>query len=196
MRMNSLRRILARAATLAAIAAAPVVAQHAPLDVHRVWGTRDFVPDLVPVQWADQGPYFTTTADDDSGHTSLYRVDAATGARTLVIAGADLIPPGATAPVAIEDYHFSTDGGKVLIFANSVRVWRVNTKGTFFVWDLKTKKLQPVSVKPGYQQFAKLSPDGRLVGFVRDNNLFVSDLATGAERQLTSDGSANIINGT
>src|SRR6266550_2899866 len=186
----------ARAATLLAVAALPLTAQHGPLDVHRVWGTRDFAPDLVPVQWADQGPYFTTTADDDSGHTSLYRVDASTGTRTLVIAGTDLVPPGATAPIKIEDYHFSADGGRVLIFANSVRVWRVNTKGTFYVWDLKTKKLQPVSTRPGYQQFAKLSADGRLVGFVRDNNLFVSDLTTGSELRLTTDGSGDVINGT
>jgi len=186
----------ARAATLLAVAALPLTAQHGPLDVHRVWGTRDFAPDLVPVQWADQGPYFTTTADDDSGHTSLYRVDASTGTRTLVIAGTDLVPPGATAPIKIEDYHFSADGGRVLIFANSVRVWRLNTKGTFYVWDLNTKKLQPVSTRPGYQQFAKLSPDGRLVGFVRDNNLFVSDLTTGSELRLTTDGSGDVINGT
>jgi dipeptidyl-peptidase-4 len=193
--MNALRSF-ARAATLLAVAALPLTAQHGPLDVHRVWGTRDFSPDLVPVQWADQGPYFTTTENDDSGHTSLYRVDATTGTRTRIIAGADLVPPGARAPVAIEAYHFSADGGKVLIFANSARVWRLNTKGTFYVWDLKTKNLQPVSARPGYQQFAKLSPDGRLVGFVRDNNLFVSDLTTGTERQLTSDGSADVINGT
>jgi len=186
----------ARAATLLAVATFPLTAQHGPLDVHRVWGTRDFAPDLVPVQWADQGPYFTTTADDDSGHTSLYRVDAATGTRTLVIAGTDLVPPGAAAPIKIEDYHFSADGGRVLIFANSVRVWRVNTKGTFYVWDIKTKKLHPVSTRPGYQQFAKLSPDGRLVGFVRDNNLFVSDLTTGTELRLTTDGSGDVINGT
>ncbi|HYR32630.1 MAG TPA: S9 family peptidase [Gemmatimonadales bacterium] len=193
--MTTLRHF-ARAATLLAVAAFPLTAQHGPLDVHRVWGTRDFAPDLVPVQWADQGPYFTTTAEDDSGRTSLYRVDAATGTRTLLIAAADLVPPGATAPVAIEDYHFSSDGATVLIFTNSVRVWRRNTKGTFYVWDLKAKKLQPVSTRPGYQQFAKLSPDGRLVGFVRDNNLFVSDLTTGTELRLTTDGSADVINGT
>jgi dipeptidyl-peptidase-4 len=194
--MNAPRSIIACVATLCVVAVAPLTAQHAPLDVHRIWGTRDFAPDLVPIQWADQGPYLTTTEADDSGRTSLYRVNAASGVRTLVIAGTDLVPPGGSTPVTIEDYHFSADGAKVLIFTNSVRVWRRNTKGTFYVWDLRAKKLQPVSVSAGYQQFAKLSPDGRLVGFVRDNNLFVSDLATGAERQLTSDGSADVINGT
>src|SRR5260370_37092078 len=159
-------RPCARAATLLVAAAVPLTAQHGPLDVHRVWGTRDFAPDLVPVQWADQGPYFTTTAEDDSGRTSLYRVDAATGTRTLLIAAAYLVPPGATAPVAIEDYHFSSADASVLIFTNSARVWGRNTKATFYVWDLQARQLQPRSTRPRDQPLATLSPGGRPVGFV------------------------------
>ncbi|MBC7790247.1 MAG: S9 family peptidase [Anaerolineae bacterium] len=52
------------------------------------------------------------------------------------------------------------------------------------------------SVESNLQMFAKFSPDGRHVAFVRDNNLFVTDLASGEEHRLTSDGSADIINGT
>src|SRR2546429_9150234 len=66
----------------------------------------------------------------------------------------------------------------------------------FRSWDLAGKRLGPVSARPGYQQFAKFSPDGRMVGFVRDNNLYVTDLATGAETALTTDGGENVINGT
>src|SRR5258708_12351469 len=104
--MNILRHF-ARAATLLVAAAVPLTAQHGPLDVHRVWGTRDFAPDLVPVQWADQGPYFTTTAEDDSGRTSLYRVDAATGTRTLLIPPPHLLPPPPTPPPPTHHCHFS-----------------------------------------------------------------------------------------
>src|SRR5437667_10524544 len=108
----------------------------------------------------------------------------------------DLVPPGAAKPVGIEEYTFSADGSKLLIFTNSVRVWRQNTKGTFFVWDFAARRLIPVSTRPGYQQFAKFSPDGRQVAFVRDNNVYVTDLATGAEAALTRDGGENVINGT
>ncbi|MDQ3520062.1 MAG: S9 family peptidase [Gemmatimonadota bacterium] len=52
------------------------------------------------------------------------------------------------------------------------------------------------SVESNLQMFAKFSPDGRHVAFVRDNNLFVTDLASGDEHRLTSDGSSDIINGT
>lgn len=46
------------------------------------------------------------------------------------------------------------------------------------------------------QMFAKFSPDGRQVAFVRGNDLWVTDLATGRSKRLTFDGSDDIINGT
>jgi dipeptidyl-peptidase-4 len=46
------------------------------------------------------------------------------------------------------------------------------------------------------QMFAKFSPDGRQVAFVRANDLWVTDLASGQSRQLTTDGSDDVINGT
>src|SRR5437588_4159312 len=166
------------------------------LAVHTVWGSREFASDLVELSWMKDGKAYTNVEQDASGHTDLYRVDAATGARQLLVHGADLVPPGSRRPVDIEEYRFSDDGAKLLVFTNSVRVWRQNTKGTFFVWDLTARRLLPVSAKPGYQQFAKFSPDGRRVAFVRDNNIYVTDLASGAETALTADGSDNVINGT
>ncbi|MFQ6046768.1 MAG: S9 family peptidase [Gemmatimonadales bacterium] len=75
-------------------------------------------------------------------------------------------------------------------------MWRQNTKGEYYVWDQEARSLRPVSSRPGYQMFAKFSPDGRYVGFVRENNIYVTDLATWEERQLTFDGDENVINGT
>lgn len=186
--------MLAWAATLLA-APTPVVAQQPELSVPAIFGSSTYSGDLVPVQWSDDARYFTMTESGSAG-TDIYHVDARTGARQLVVRGSDLVPAGATEPIAIEGYQFSADGGKLLIFTNSVRVWRQNTKGEYYVWDLGSRKLTPISTRPGYQLFAKFSPDGRLVGFVRDHNIFVSDLAAGTERQLTTDGSDDIINGT
>jgi dipeptidyl-peptidase-4 len=170
--------------------------QAPPLTVHAIWGSREYASDLVDVAWMKDGKAYTAVEEDAAGNTDLYRVDALTGTKQLLVRGADLVPPGGGKPIAIEEYRFSTDGSKLLLFTNSARVWRQNTKGTFFVWDVAGRRLTPVSTRTGYQQFAKLSPDGRKVGFVRDNNLYVTDLATGAETALTADGSENVINGT
>src|SRR6266550_1003614 len=170
--------------------------QAPPLTVHAIWGSREYASDLVEVAWMKDGKAYTAIEDDATGNTDLYRVDALSGTKQLLVRGADLVPPGGGKPIAIEQYRFSTDGSKLLVFTNSARVWRQNTKGTFFVWDFTGKRLVPVSARPGYQQFAKFSPDGRMVGFVRDNNLYVTDLTTGAETALTTDGGENVINGT
>ena len=170
--------------------------QAPPLTVHSIWGSREYASDLVDVTWMKDGKAYTAIEEDASGNTDLYRVDALTGTRQLLVRGADLVPPGGGKPIMIEEYRFATDGSKVLLFTNSARVWRQNTKGTFFVWDFAGKRLVPVSARPGYQQFAKFSPDGRMVGFVRDHNIYVTDLATGTETALTTDGGENVINGT
>ena len=184
---------------VATLLAGPLAAQGVsapPLTVHTIWGAPQFAGDLVDLVWLPDGTAYSVIDEDAAGHTDLYRVDAATGTKTLLVRGADLVPPGDGKPVTIEEYHFSADGSKLLIFTNSARVWRLNTKGTFYVWDLGARRLIPVSRKPGYQQFAKLSPDGSRVGFVRDNNIFVTDLASGAETAVTADGGDDVINGT
>src|SRR6059058_2624232 len=178
---------------------APLVAQgvQAPaLTVHSIWGTREFASDLVSLTWMKDGTAYTTTQTDSAGHTDLYRVDALSGKTQLLLRGTELVPPGAQQPIAIEEYRFSTDGMRLLIFTNSARVWRQNTKGTYYVWDFTAKRLIPVSAKPGYQMFAKFSPDGRMVAFVRANNIYMTDLATGGETALTADGGDSVINGT
>ncbi|HEX6042489.1 S9 family peptidase, partial [Longimicrobium sp.] len=76
------------------------------------------------------------------------------------------------------------------------RVWRENTRGQYYVYDRDRRTLTPLSTRPGWQMFAKFSPDGSRVGFVRDNDLYVTDLATGQETRLTHDGSETVINGT
>ena len=175
--------------------ALPLRAQAPELSVQRLFGTREWASELVTLQWDAPGRTYTTVEEETAGTTDLIRVDAISGWREVLLYGTDLIPPSALTPIGIEEYAFSSDGSKLLIYTNSVRVWRQNTKGTYFVWDLTTRRLIPVSSAPGYQQFAKFAPDGRTVGFVRDNNLFVTELATGIERQLTHDGSADVING-
>ncbi len=174
----------------------PLAGQAPKLTVHAVFGSRDFANDLVETEWMREGGAYTYLRSDSADETDLYRVDAATGTRTLLVRGPELVPSAGRQPIDIDGYQFTRDGSKLLVYTNSVRVWRQNTKGTYYVWDFTAKRLTPVSRRPGYQMFAKFSPDGRQVAFVRDNNIFVTDLASGAEQALTTDGGDNVINGT
>lgn len=183
-------------AIAATVLASPSAAQR--ITVERIFASNDFrLQGLAPRKWLSDGArYAIVERNPRTGATDLWIEDARSGERTLLIDGKTLVPPGAREPIAIEDFDFSADETKVLIFTNTQRVWRQNTKGTYYVYDVATKRLTPVSTRPGWQMFAKFSPDGTRVGFVRDHNIFVTDLRTGAETQLTTDGSETIINGT
>ncbi len=183
------------------LAAAPAPAQQPSargITVERIFNSADFrLQGLAPRKWLQDGErYAMVERNARTGITDLWIEDASTGERTRLIDGSKLVPPGAQAPIAIEDFHFSADESKVLIYTNSQQVWRQNTKGTYYVYDLETRRLTPASKRPGWQMFAKLSPDGSRVGFVRENDLFVTDLRTGEEVRLTTDGTVDIINGT
>src|SRR2546429_2196293 len=131
--------------------------QAPPLTVHAIWGSREYASDLVDVAWMKDGKAYTAIEEDASGNTDLYRVDAVTGAKQLLVRGADLVPPGGGKPIVIEEYRFSGDGSKLLLFTNSARVWRQNTKGTFYVWDLAGERPLAGSGRPGCPPVAQLS---------------------------------------
>src|SRR5260370_7570051 len=78
-----------------------------PLTVHAIWGTPAFASDRVPVVWMSDGKAYTTLDHDSSGATDLYRVDALTGRKELLLRGADFFPAAARRPIQIQDYHFS-----------------------------------------------------------------------------------------
>jgi dipeptidyl-peptidase-4 len=129
----------------------------------------------------------------------MVRVDARTGEREVLVPASRLVPAGDTVPLAIEGSEFTTDRGQVLIFTNSQPVWRSNTRGDYWVLDRATWRLHKLggpAAQPSTLMFAKFSPDGRRVAYVRAFNIYVEDLATGRITQLTRDGSRTTINGT
>ena len=187
-------------ALAALLAAAPAPAQQTQqatppsrLSVERIFASGDFrLQGLPAIQWMNDGQRYTFVGENGD----LMVEDAASGRREVIVPASALVPQGASEPIDIEDYEWSEDERKLLIFTNSQRVWRTNTRGKYYVWDLDRRTLSPISAQNGWQMFAKLSPDGGKVGFVRDNDLYVTDLATGRETRLTTDGGEQIINGT
>lgn len=97
--------------------------------------------------------------------------------------------------INIDNYNFSPDETKMLISSGTEQIYRHSTRENNYVYDRKTKTLTPVSAGEK-QMYATFSPDGTKVGFVRGNNIFIKDLASGRETQVTTDGlQNNIING-
>ncbi len=171
------------------------------LTVERLFSRDEFQEEqLGPLVWSKLGgAYFTLKKSEvESAGQSLVRIDAASGTETIVVSAAAFIPPGESKPLAIDGFAFSTDESQLLIFTNSRRVWRQNTRGDYWVLDIASQELKKLGgdAAPSTLMFAKFSPDGTCMAYVRENNLYVQDLHNLQITALTTDGSAKIINGT
>jgi dipeptidyl-peptidase 4 len=152
-----------------------------------------------PARWLKDGKGYTSLERSESNRGyDIVRYDAKTGKRDLLVPAASLIPEGSKDPLIIEDYEWSPANSKLLIFTNSKRVWRRNTRGDYWVYYRDSGKLQKLgsTVPHSTMMFAKFSPDDKKVAFVSKSNLYVEDLENGSINAITSDGGGNIINGT
>jgi dipeptidyl-peptidase 4 len=117
---------------------------------------------------------------------------------SVILSEKQLTPKGNEKPLHFSFYIFSGDQQKVLLFTNTKKVWRLNTKGDYWVLDRTSGSLSQLgkSLPASSLMFAKFSPDGRSVAYVSGNNIYVEDLATSKIKALTTDGSVTLINGT
>ncbi|MEP1097303.1 MAG: S9 family peptidase [Cyclobacteriaceae bacterium] len=152
------------------------------------------------LRWFDGGIAYTTLEQSIEYRDRLDLVSNEPGKGSkILIRAADLIPDGEDTPLQIENYDWSADKSKALIYTNSARVWRLNTKGDYWVYEMETKKLEKLGgseAKPSTLMFAKFSPDGSKVGYVREHNIYVENLSDHSITPLTDDGTVKIINGT
>jgi dipeptidyl-peptidase-4 len=166
----------------------------------RLFDKHEFdVKSFGPARWVDGGAGFTTLEPCASNKEArdIVRYETESGKREVLV-GCEALSPSGGKPLAIEDYTWSKDTRKLLIFTNSKRVWRSNTKGDYWLLDRDTGKLVQLGGKSPASSlmFAKFSPDGARAAYVSGNNLYVEDLKSHAIRRLTADGSDTLVNGT
>jgi len=175
-------------------------AQEEALTLERLFNSPEFFgEEFGPARWLSDGRYTTLEASRQlRGGVDIVAYGAESGEREILIPASELVPSGSTRPLAVEGYEWSSDGSKVLIFTNTRRVWRDNTRGDYWVLDREAGDLTQMG--PEFPEatlmFAKLSPDGDRVGYVQSHNIYIQNLATGAINPLTDDGSRTTINGT
>ncbi len=99
--------------------------------------------------------------------------------------------------IIIDDYEFNADESQMLIVTNQQAIYRHSYSAFYFILNLKTLEIQPLDEQRPKQTLAEFSPNGQMVSFLADNNIFVKNLKSGRVMQLTRDGKQNaIINGT
>jgi dipeptidyl-peptidase-4 len=151
-------------------------------------------------KWADGGKSYTLfePSTADPRQNDLVSYETATNKRSVLLPAKAFIPAGSKAPLDVDDYTWSSDNKLLLLFTNSQKVWRRNTRGDYWLLRVADGKLVQLgkSLPATSLMFAKLSPDSQSVAYVSQNNLYVEDLNTNAIHEITKDGSYEIINGT
>jgi dipeptidyl-peptidase-4 len=173
----------------------------ARLSVDRIYDSDDFrSKGYGSAHWQKQGGGYTMQEDAEGGEEGrdIVRYDPATGEPEVLVPASRLVPVGATEPLSVSGRTWSADGTKLLIFTNTKRVWRNNTRGDYWVLDRATWDLRKLGgdADDSRLMFAKFSPSGDRVAYVYRNNIYVQDLKTLRVKRLTKDGSDTIVNGT
>ena len=169
------------------------------LTLDRIFASNEFSQDyLRPIKWMDNGEAYVTVERDESGQNELIRYGTSTENRVVFLASHQLTPEDESEALNIEEFYLSEDESKILIFTNSKRVWRSNTKGDYWVFDLQTNQLSQVgrNFPASSLMFAKFSGNNRFIAYVVDFNIYKEDFTTGEVTKLTTDGTKDIINGT
>lgn len=149
--------------------------------------------------WMKDGErYSRMEKNEQTGGSDMVAYRAKNNAREVLIPSSLFINKQTGKPIPIRSVSWSTDNEQVLIYTNTQRVWRYDTRGDYWVLTLKDGNLRQLGkdLPESSLMFAKFSPDGTRVAYVSGNNLYTEDIQSGKITPLTNDGSQTIVNGT
>jgi dipeptidyl-peptidase 4 len=145
-----------------------------------------------PIKWAQDGnSYFQVERGE------VIQIMLPSNERKTLLSKTELTPQGGNT-LPVRSFSITSDGSQILIYTNTVKVWRLDTRGDYWVYNRKKKSLTKLgrSLPASSLMFAKISPDGLNAAYVSGNNLYVENMVNGAIKQLTKDGTRKLINGT
>ena len=126
-------------------AAVAQVPENVTETLHHIFASAEFAPQRFgPARWIDNGTAYTTVEKSaaDSDASDIVRYETATGNRSIYVSARQLVPSGTSGALDIDDYGWSADGNLLLLFTNTQRVWRQNTRGDDWVLNRKTGALK------------------------------------------------------
>lgn len=171
-------------------------AQQKKFTVEEILSNRAFYPSsLSQVKWLKSGSGFSHIKRDPvSKSMGVFIYDAKKKEEKLLVSGSELKVSGGTEPMSIGNYEWSPKGNYILftgmLYARTNRIG-----GAFYLFNLNDRSLRELAGSEETQMNPVFSPDETKLAFVRGGNVFVVDIKTGVETQLTFDGSDNILNG-
>lgn len=133
--------------------------------------------------------YFQLSADGQKIDKCSYKTDETVG--TVL----DLSATRGEKLDQVDGYTMSADESKILLWTNVEPIYRHSFKADYYVYDVRHNKITKLS-DAGGEEIATMSPDGRMVAYVKDNNIYINKLDYGTQVAVTTDGKKNeVING-
>ncbi len=145
------------------------------------------------IDWTPDGTAYLKISNGN-----IVKTDVQTNNEITIVKKEQLTPAGAEPPLSFKIFSFSQDNKTLLIFTNTAKVWRYNTRGDYWALNLSSNQLTKLgkSLPSQSLMYAKISPDGKEAAFVSSHNLYIENLSSHDLIQLTNDGTRKFINGT
>ena len=192
-----MKKIIALSILSVAFAVA-TFAQKKEVTLEDIWQKRTFSPRYVSgFNFLNDGKHYTKQSYSQmkSVH-QIIKYDLTTGEKVeTVFDGENLKELDDKLNGRFSNYNYNADESKIIFATASESIYRHSSKANFYIYDIKSKVLEPLS-ENGKQQLAIFNSTNDKVAFVRENNLFYKNMTNGKETQITTDGKWNhIING-
>ena len=167
------------------------MAENGPLSLKSITGGEFYAHGIYGVNPLADGESYSQLVDGKRIVVSSFK----TGEQTGVLFDADNTK-GKVKVSRIDGYIMSPNQKNILLRTQTQSIYRHSTTAVYYIYNVQNRTLAPLS-DGGPQECPLWSPDGNMVGFVREGNLFlVKLLFDNAEVQITKDGKFNsIING-
>lgn len=180
-----------------AVGALTAHGQKKPITFSDVFTNREFMGSRGPsFQWLKDGRSYSITKKDSGAATiSLWKVDARTGEESKLIDLSSIRLPGQDKAFRFQSYAWTDDYRHIVFTLSTKHIWRRSTTGQYAVYDVQAGKLIALPDHKTGLRNVKISPDGTKAGYVFEDNLYIFDLTTGQETQLTNDASPTVYNG-
>lgn len=184
---------------------ATAFAQHIPTLDEVVYGGLIKVEGGSSVNWLSDGEHYSKKVKNPKGGFDIVSYEASSGNKKnsadegkVLIPASMLVKPGTSDTLSVRNFTFDSSHNQVLIYTNTRRVWRYDTRGDYWVLNMKSGRLTQLgaNLPESSLMFAKFSPDGSRVAYVSKNNIYVENIADNKITRITNDGSSTIVNGT
>ena len=143
------------------------------------------------VNWIDGGRRYSYIDRGPEGEV-IRAHDPATGADTLLFSASGLTFPGTDERFAYNAFQWAHDSRHLVFQTRFQPIYRRSGTSDYFVYSLDDGSL---TLAASGARTAELSPDGAMLGYERDGDMFVYDMAAGIEHRLTSDATEHVYNG-